>query len=212
MRRAWMVAAALALATATRGLAQPIPPSVITDPPRDAAHPPHQEQLLLPSGGVGLNALFYLAGGVGPHPTMILFHGFPGNEQNLDLAQAARRAGWNVLTLHYRGSWGSPGVFSLQHVIEDAKAAEAFVQSPGAAATYGIDRSRIVLARHSMGGFATAAAARDDASLAGVILLDAWNVGSDAADFARLTSKARAVAAGQAFDDLGNSLSGTSPK
>ena len=35
---------------------------------------------------------------------MILFHGLPGNEQNLDLAQAIRRANWNVLTLHYRGS------------------------------------------------------------------------------------------------------------
>jgi len=34
---------------------------------------------------------------------VILFHGLPGNEQNLDLAQAIRRANWNVLTLHYRG-------------------------------------------------------------------------------------------------------------
>jgi pimeloyl-ACP methyl ester carboxylesterase len=58
-----------------------------------------------------LNAVIYVAAGKGPHPTLLLLHGFPGNEQNLDLAQAARRAGWNVLTLHYRGSWGSPGPF-----------------------------------------------------------------------------------------------------
>jgi predicted alpha/beta-fold hydrolase len=37
---------------------------------------------------------------------VILFHGLPGNVQNLDLAQAIRRANWNVLTLHYRGSLG----------------------------------------------------------------------------------------------------------
>jgi predicted alpha/beta-fold hydrolase len=43
---------------------------------------------------------------------VILFHGLPGNEQNLDLAQAIRRANWNVLTLHYRGSLGSPGTYS----------------------------------------------------------------------------------------------------
>ena len=57
--------------------------------------------------------------------TVVLLHGLPGNEQNLDLAQAIRRAGWNVLTLHYRGAWGSPGQFSLQHVLEDADAAVA---------------------------------------------------------------------------------------
>lgn len=212
MHRAWMVAAAFALTVTCPALAQAIPAVVVTDPAPDAAHPPHQEQALVPSAGLGMNALFMLAGGAGPHPTMILFHGFPGNEQNLDLAQAVRRAGWNVLTLHYRGAWGSPGVFTLQHVIEDAKAAEAFVENPANAARYGIDRRRIVLAGHSMGGFAAASAARDNPALAGVILIDAWNVGSDAADFARLNGKARAVAAGQAFDDLGNSLNGTSPK
>jgi pimeloyl-ACP methyl ester carboxylesterase len=213
MRISWIaVVAALALATAPAALAQAIPPAVISDPAPDAAHPPHQAQVLVPSAGAGMNGLFYLAGGAGPHPTLVLFHGFPGNEQNLDLAQAVRRAGWNVLTLHYRGSWGSPGTFSLQHVLEDARATEAFVNDPAVAAKYGIDRRRIVLGGHSMGGFAAAAVARDDKALAGVILLDAWNVGLDGADFARLTSKARAVAAAQAFDDLGNSLAGTSPR
>jgi pimeloyl-ACP methyl ester carboxylesterase len=214
MRRLWIVAAgALTLALASPvALAQGVPPAVISDPAPDAAHPPHQAQVLVPSGGAGMNGLFYLAGGAGPHPTLVLFHGFPGNEQNLDLAQAVRRAGWNVLTLHYRGSWGSPGAFSLQHVLEDAKAAEAFVNDPAVAARYGIDRRRIVLGGHSMGGFAAAATARDDPALAGLILLDAWDVGLDGADFARLTSKARAVAAAQAFDDLGNSLAGASPR
>ena len=40
-------------------------------------------------------------------------HGLPGNERNLDLAQAIRRAGWDVLTFTYRGAWGSPGDFSI---------------------------------------------------------------------------------------------------
>jgi uncharacterized protein len=92
-------------------LGQPIPSSVVSDPVPDLGHPPRSAQVLVPSHGSGMNALFYLAGGVGPHPTMVLLHGFPGNEQNLDLAQAIRRAGWNVLTLHYRGAWGSPGYF-----------------------------------------------------------------------------------------------------
>ncbi|MET0274454.1 MAG: alpha/beta fold hydrolase [Phenylobacterium sp.] len=204
-----LLALALLLAPAAAS-AQAIPPAVISDPVPDAAHPPRSQQVLVPSAGLGMNALFYLAGGPGPHPTMVLFHGFPGNEQNLDLAQAVRRAGWNVLTLHYRGSWGSPGVFSLAHVQEDAKAAAVFVEDPANQAKYAIDPRRIVLGGHSMGGFAALAGAIGDDKLAGVVLLDAWNVGNTGAAFAKLDKAARAKAATDNFDDLGNSLAGTS--
>jgi uncharacterized protein len=204
--------AAVTLAAAAPGvLAQPIPAAVISDPAPDAAHPTRNEQVLVPSGGVGMNALFNLASGAGPHPTVVLFHGFPGNEQNLDLAQAIRRAGWNVLTLHYRGSWGSPGTFSLAGVMADARAADAFVRDPKVAAKYGIDTRRIVLAGHSMGGFAAESGALSDPALAGVILLDAWNVGATGAAFAKLAPEARHKAAERQFDDLGNALAGTSP-
>jgi uncharacterized protein len=152
--------------------------------------------------------LFYLAGGVGPHPTFVLLHGFPGNEQNLDLAQAIRRAGWNVLTLHYRGSWGSPGIFSIAHVLEDTDAAVAFVRRPDTAAEFGIDPRRIVLGGHSMGGFAGAAHARTDPHLLGVVLIDAWNVGATADELSKVTGPARATLAAKDFDDLGNILQG----
>src|SRR5579863_10657922 len=132
--------------------APPIPASVISDPAPDPDHPPHSSQVLVPSHGEGMNALFYLAGGAGPHPTMVLLHGFPGNEQNLDLAQAIRRAGWNVLTVHYRGSWGSQGTFSIAHAVEDGDAAVAFLRRPEVAAKFGIDPSRMVMGGHSMGG------------------------------------------------------------
>src|ERR1039457_7191153 len=116
-----MLAAVLTLAAfgaAQAGdLGNLIPSAVISDPPPDPVQPPRSAQVLVPSHGKGMNGLFYLAGGAGPHPTFVLLHGFPGNEQNLDLAQAIRRAGWNVLTLHYRGSWGSPGFFSIRHVL-----------------------------------------------------------------------------------------------
>jgi uncharacterized protein len=155
-----------------------------------------------------MNGLFYLAGGAGPHPTIVLLHGFPGNEQNLDLAQAIRRAGWNVLTLHYRGSWGSPGDFSITHVIEDADAALAFVRQPDIASRYGIDTQRIVLGGHSMGGFATAAHARTEEHLLGFVLIDAWNVGATGEQFSKANGAARAALIAEQFDDLGNSLHG----
>lgn len=198
----------LVLAGAARADGPAIPAAVITDPAPDAAYPPHSAQVLVPSHGLGMNGLFYLAGGAGPHPTVVLLHGLPGNEQNLDLAQAIRRAGWNVLTLHYRGAWGSPGQFSLQHVLEDADAAVAFVRRADIAAKYGIDGRRVVLGGHSMGGFASAAHARTDHALRGVFLLDAWNPGATGELLAKAHGPALAALANDHFDDLGNALQG----
>ena len=185
-----------------------IPSAVISDPAPDPAYPLRSAQVLVPSHGVGMNGLFYLAGGPGPHPTLILLHGFPGNEQNLDLAQAVRRAGWNVLTLHYRGTWGSPGDFSIAHVLEDADAAVDFVRQPDVAGKFAIDTRRIVLGGHSMGGFASAAHARTDQELLGVVLIDAWNIGATGEELGKVDDTARAALAAREFDDLGNSLQG----
>lgn len=153
---------------------------VTADPPVDAAHPAAIEAFVLPSHGTGMNAVLYTASGAGLHPTLLLLHGFPGNEQNLDLAQDARRAGWNVLTFHYRGSWGSGGNFSFTSAAEDARAALAFLENPANAATYRIDTRRIAVAGHSMGGFMAADAAADDPRVIGLFLIDPWDMGGDA--------------------------------
>jgi uncharacterized protein len=177
-----------------------------SDPPRDAAHPAHNQQLLIPSAGVGLNALLFQAAGAGPHPTVILMHGLPGNERNLDLAQAIRRCGWDVLTFTYRGAWGSPGDFSIANSTEDTAAALAFARSPDAT-RLGIDPRHIVLAGHSMGGataFMTAAGAR---GLDGLILIDAWNIAAGNSKGAVTRDE---LAKG--FDDFGNSLHGATPE
>ena len=135
-------------------------------------------------------------------------HGLPGNEQNLDLAQAVRRAGWNVLTLHYRGSWGSPGRFTLAGAGEDVDAAMAFLRQPDTIAQYGIDPQRIVIAGHSLGGFLAAryAALHDD--VAGVVLFDPWNIGATGKNVAA-HPETRQDAIADLGDDFGNSLAGT---
>ncbi|GGH01541.1 hypothetical protein GCM10011586_16500 [Silvibacterium dinghuense] len=132
----------------------------------------------LPSHGEKLLGVFYLAAGEGPHPTVILMHGFPGFEQNLDLAQAIRRAGWNVLAVHYRGSWGVKGTFSFKNAIEDADAEVAFVRDPANAKKYRVDTAKIVLLGHSMGGFMVASAAAHDTKVAGMGMISAWNIGA----------------------------------
>ena len=107
----------------------------------------------IPSDGALLNGFVYVASGEGPHPVVILLHGLPGYERNLDIAQDIRRAGWDVLYFDYRGSWGSPGTFSLSHCIEDAAAAIAFLRRPSVAKNLRADSSRIALVGHSTGGF-----------------------------------------------------------
>jgi len=146
----------------------------------DRDHPARMVAFQLPSHGARLNAILYTASGAGPHPTMLLLHGFPGNEQNLDLAQAVRRAGWNVLTLHYRGSWASEGKFSFANCADDADAAIAWLRDAANAAKYGIDPMRIVAAGHSMGGTMAAHAAATDRTIVGTILIDAWNIAGEA--------------------------------
>ena len=131
------------------------------------------ESFQIPSHGALLNAFVYVAAGAGPHPAVVLLHGFPGNEKNLDLAQAMRRAGWDVLFFDYRGSWGSPGDFSFQHSLEDTAAAVAYLRDPVHAGALRLDSRHIVLVGHSMGGFMAVRAAADDASVAAVGLVSA---------------------------------------
>lgn len=184
MNRPLAALTALVLAFASPAFAElkapPTPRAVVADPPRDAALPADMAAFQLDVQGAKVNALIYLASGPGPHPTMLFLHGFPGNETNIDLLQAVRRAGWNAMRINYRGSWGSQGSFSFAAARADGEAAIDFLTDPANVAKYRIDPKRIVVAGHSMGGFmaASASAARASA-VAGTILIDAWNIGGD---------------------------------
>jgi uncharacterized protein len=147
------------------------------DPPRDPAHPARVEVLHIPSAGLEINGLAYVASGPGTHPTLVICHGWPGNEKNLDLAQAVRRAGWNAITFNYRGSWGSPGEFHFVQVPEDAAAVIAWLRRPEVAARLAVDTRRIAVAGHSMGGWAAARVAAADPTLIGAILIAPADMG-----------------------------------
>lgn len=169
--------------------------SVLSDPARDVAHPARMQVVHIPTHGVEVNGVFYLASGAGAHPTMIFLHGMPGNEQNLDLAQAVRRLGWNVLTFHPRGSWGSPGLYSHAHVIEDGLAALTFVRDPRNAELYGVDRQRIVVGGHSTGGFAAPNIIARAAPVAGMVLVSGADEAAEAAAARKSPSSWRAFVA-----------------
>jgi len=147
--------------------------------PAPTAMPAATHQMVLPSHGSMLLGVFYLAAGAQSHPTAIIFHGFPGYEQNLDIAQFLRAHGWNVLAMHYRGSWGVQGGFSFEHAAEDADTEVQFLLDPANAQKYRIDTRRLVVIGHSMGGYMAASAAAHNPQVAAAVLISAWNIGAD---------------------------------
>lgn len=178
MRR-FLLAVLVAL-SASAAAAQSVPSAIFTDPPADAAHPARMTVLHIPSHGVNINGLIYQPSGAGLHPAFVLLHGLPGNEKNLDLAQAVRRAGWNAVTFNYRGSWGSPGAFRFSQTFEDADAVLAYLRDASNAARLGIDAHRIVLAGHSMGGWVVVRTAAHEHGLLGAILISAADMSAHA--------------------------------
>ena len=167
------------LLTGTALGAQSVPKAIWTDPPHDAQHPARMQVLHVPSGGVKINGIALLAPGAGVHPTLVFLHGLPGNEKNIDLLQAVRRAGWNAITINYRGSWGSPGGFRFDNTLADAAALLAFLREPANSLALGVDTTRLVLAGHSMGGWVTAMTAGRDRGLVGAILISPADMGAE---------------------------------
>lgn len=145
----------------------------------DPAYPPSNVELSFNSAGARLPAYLMIANGRGPHPTVVLLHGYPGNEKNLDLAQSLRRASFNVLFFHYRGAWGAQGEFSFANVSRDVGAALDFLRAN--ATDYRVDQLRLSLVGHSMGGFAALHAGARDQRVDCVVGLAAANLGEYAA-------------------------------
>ena len=184
----WLLAPLLA-ASACRGTGSAVragvpPAGSVYDPATmdpvapDSAYPAQMAELALESGGERLNAILYVAAGPGPHGVVVLLHGNPGNERNLDVAQAIRRAGYSVLFFNYRGSWGSGGTFSRTHAIEDVHTALRWARSPETTARFRLDSARVALVGHSMGGWLALMATSADPRVACVAALDFRNNGA----------------------------------
>jgi uncharacterized protein len=118
-------------------------------------------------------------------------------------------AAGNVLAIHYRGSWGGPGKFTLTHCVEDAAASLDWLQDRGKYAKFRIDPKRIVIMGHSMGGFVAALTAAKHPDILGTALISG-------VDLTRAFGGDEGQAAGAVDQNAGMSaglhiLAGTSP-
>jgi hypothetical protein len=155
------------------------------DPPYDAQHPASVVELSIPSGGARMPAHMYLAPGPGPHPTVVLLHGLPGNERNLDIAQALRRFGFNTLYFHYRGAWGAEGEYRFSQLPEDVLAVLDFLRQDEQASSLRVDTDALSVLGHSLGGWAALASGARDTQLRCVMALSPANLGLWQADVKR---------------------------
>ncbi|WP_336205712.1 alpha/beta hydrolase family protein [Nonomuraea sp. LPB2021202275-12-8] len=130
------------------------------------------------SDGVQLLGVLHVPEGAGPHPVAVLFHGFPGNERNFDLAQSLRQAGYASLVFHYRGSWGVGGDWSWANGLDDAARVLRAVRDEEFAAAHRLDPGRVAVVGHSFGGFVALMSAADDPGIAATVSVSGFDFGT----------------------------------
>jgi len=136
-------------------------------------------ELTISSNGDRMSGIAYLAAGKKPHPTILLLHGYPGNEKNLDVAQAMRRKGWNVVFFHYRGAWGSEGEFSIINAEQDVQNVLQYITDDNNAQKLRIDIDQVSIVGHSMGGHMAVAGLIDNPNVKCAISYDGANMGAN---------------------------------
>ena len=172
-------------------------------PEVDPDAPPYRELVRVPSGDAVCNGRLYIPQGPGPHPCVVLLHGFPGVTDLGYLAQILQRAGVVVLQLHYRGAWGSPGRFGWANAEEDVAAAVAFLRH-GEGDEHGVDPDRVVLVGHSMGGWLALRGAARDPDVTGAAAIAPADFGVLARGLATEAGRAALAAAlEEGLSDLG---------
>jgi pimeloyl-ACP methyl ester carboxylesterase len=173
----------------------------MTDPAPGLTPPARTPELRFDSAGETLLGVLHVPAGPGPHPIVVLLHGFPGNERNFDLAQALRRAGYATLVFHYRGSWGVGGTYAWRHVLEDATAAVRAMREEPMVAGHRLDPARLAVVGHSLGGFAALMTAAHDPAVAAVASIAGFDLGA-AAESGRADESVRAAHLAMFADDL----------
>lgn len=114
----------------------------------------------------------------GPYPTIIMSHGFPGYTTNNDLELAFMRMGCVVIHMNHRGAWGSDGEYLFTNLKDDLIAIAKWAHNSAIADQYDIDKDKIFLVGHSMGGQTVLNAAKDLPFIKGVAAMAAYDIGA----------------------------------
>jgi len=141
-------------------------------------YPATSEEITITIGNDSIAAFGMFAAGKEKKETIILLHGLPGNERNLDLAQDLRRNGRNVIYFNYRGAWGSQGEFLFSNLTEDVKNVLDFFSIPENSEKYRVQTNSFILFGHSMGGKVALLSGAKDGRVNKIVLCSPWNYGA----------------------------------
>ena len=111
--------------------------------------------------------------------TVILLHGLPGNEKNLDLAEMIRQSGKNVIYFNYRGSWGSQGEFLYSNCLEDISKVIDYLSNDIVSKKLRIKKSSFSLIGHSLGGGIAILHGIKDNRVKKIVALSSFNAGEE---------------------------------
>lgn len=130
---------------------------------QDKDFPAFNRELLINIDGDTVSGYAFVASGEDQKPTVILAHGFPGFDNNFDLAQSLRRNNINVVHFYYRGSWGSEGTYMYSNCLEDVHRLVEYLSKEEQVEKFRIDPENLILLGRSYGGgVALIAGARSD--------------------------------------------------
>jgi len=151
----------------------------VTQDPKfsDYDYPATVQSIIINSDGEKLLGTFFVASGKEPHSTVLLLHGFPGNEVNYDIAHSLRRFGYNVVVFHYRGSWGSSGFFTFTNSLNDISSAVEFLKMEETVKEFRINADELLLIGHSLGGFAALLKSLDYPEIKNIVSIAGFNLG-----------------------------------
>jgi dipeptidyl aminopeptidase/acylaminoacyl peptidase len=103
--------------------------------------------------GTLLKGKFYSVNRTGSFPTVVLLHGFPGNDKDvLGLGKKMSESGINTLTFNYSGTPQSQGTFNFENTQKDISAVFEFINQPENINKFKLDNTRIYLVGYSYGG------------------------------------------------------------
>jgi pimeloyl-ACP methyl ester carboxylesterase len=130
----------------------------------------------LVSNGNELNAKFYPVERGIPSTTVILLHGFPGNDNNpLGLAERLNKNRINILVFNYQGTFISEGVFNFENCENDIGVALDFLKKKENVQQFFIDTSRIIICGYSLGSSLALTAAVHNPEIKNIVAIAGGN-------------------------------------
>ena len=140
--------------------------------------PAINKELIFEIKGDTIAGYALIANGESLKETVILVAGYPGNDNNFDIAQAIRRSGKNVIHFNHRGAWGSQGKYMYSNCLEDIDQVINYLSQPDVAKNLRIDTNQFTLLGRSYGGGVALIQGSQNDQVKKIIAITSVNYGS----------------------------------